>query len=232
MPLANWSSPSGGGGGSSSATPFDPTSVDQEIVFHDEMTGYQSTTSNGSIGYWVTASGAGTLCQRSTLAAGDKGRVGVYVFSGGSATGYGGWIGDCSFGRIFGTGTPTYTIATAIKIDTLPTVSEDFYMNFGFSNTFPNYQHGAVITVDRTLSTTNFFAVTSKASTVTSADTSVKFYIDGALTNTITTNIPNAAGQVVGSYLIAKKVAGSAAQNLYCDYITEKIQLSAARGTF
>jgi len=64
---------------------------------------------------------------------------------------------------------------------------------------------------------------------VNSDATQVDFYIDGVLTNSITTNIPTASGTTVGQAAVIEKVAGSTSRSLYLDYVEKTITRTTAR---
>lgn len=176
----------------------------------------------------------------------EKNRMGIIKFPVASATS-GGMF--CDTAQIL-LGGATVTWAAATYISVAPDGTDTYEWRVGLNDSYSTKVNGCYFTIDRALSTTNWVAVTVKASTVTSTDTgvaftattwrnmrivinsaatSVAFYIDGSLVATNTTNIP-----IVGigpmSYTIS--TASAVTKTTRLDWMYLGFNPSTTRGTF
>ena len=190
----------------------------------------------GSSGLNIDVSGAATVA--TGQAAPD--RSGVWQFStGASPTG----SSSCSFTGIYA-GDGVMRFKTAIKLEDLSTISEEFTVSSGYGN-YPS--EGAFLVYDRLVHGANwqFITTDSGGSTVidtgvavvadtwldfqlifNAAGTQVEALIEGVSVGVSSTNISSAAF-TTGNYII--KSAGTTARVMYCDYVVFEKQYTTPR---
>lgn len=183
---------------------------------------------------------------RDTPLSSEKNRMGIIKFPVASATS-GGMF--CDTAQIL-LGGATVTWAASTYLSAAPNATDDYLWRVGLNDGYSTATNGCYFTVDRTISASNWVAVTAKAGTLTSTDTgiaftgttwrnmrisinsaatSVTFYIDGSLVATNTTNIPIVA---LGPMSYTISVASAATKTTRLDWMLLRFQPSSARGTF
>lgn len=231
------------------AIDFDPTTA--LIPHFEDFVGMRTaSTTSGTTGWINAASGTGASSIESAVQAGEEHRSGIWAFtSGTSASSFAGANFNVA-GNLLGDS--TIRIACAVEMGSAPDVTNDYVWVFGLEDTAAtttqNYR--VDFTIDRTISTTNYVCRTDDNSSSTETDsgvaidanwhnfridivdiTNVKFYIDGNLVATHTTNIPNTAGRDIGLCYQVRRVAG-AAQTTRIDWLYHHFLPGTARGTF
>lgn len=150
-------------------------------------------------------------------------------------------LGSASMAQvIFGQGEMTFT--AIVRIPQLSTSAERFIWQFGFFDNLAGTQiDGAWIEYSDDLNSGKFRCCTSAASTaatpvdsgvtvaidtwyyieinVNAAANSVKFYIDGSLKATMTSNIPSGTGQTTGFGVNLRKTLGVNNRTALIDYV-------------
>lgn len=182
----------------------------------------------------VSANSSAALTQATS------GRSGVWGFSTSvSATG----VSSCSFAGLFaGGGVMTYQ--TAIKLEDLSTVSEEFTIGAGYGI---YNSEGAYLVYDRLNYGTNWQFITTDGIGSTVVDTgvavvadtwytfevifnadgtSVQAFIDGSNVGSINTNISSVAF-TCGNFI--RKSAGTTPRLMYCDYVVFEKQYTTPR---
>ena len=238
----------GGGSGTASQYTLDPTSTNFVYEWFEDFNNYQFSTTQGNIPLWGIASGTGAQNQRGTATSGESNRVGIVQCSPGSASGahYAHLI---NIQNIY-LGGATHSFSTSIKLGTVPDGTNDYAFFSGFAINWPTPGNAAaILMIDRSVSTTNWQARTSRSGSSTTTDTGVAFstswtnlrveinaagtqvtfYINGTLVATHTTNLPD--NTAIGPIACGRWVAG-AAQTVNHDWVYYKYQLASTRGTF
>jgi len=216
---------------------FNPGNA-QWKVYHDNLTAVVTTGPVGPLGMHKAGIGTGNGVNPVAVAAADDDRVGLYNIQTPSAgTGTGGYSIFYSALTAFRLGDGQHRIGFAFRMaSAIPDATNDYLIFMGLD--LDNNSPGTYLTgffADRTLSTTNWYARSRRASSDTDTDTGVAmdtswhafevlintdntshtYYIDGVLVATHTTNMPNAA---MGLKIITTRVAG-AARNNYLDWL-------------
>lgn len=226
----------------------DPTTGIPSDGIFDDLQNYQFSAATGPLGlaWFVNGTAAqAKLDPTSTI----LNRVGLVQFQTGTTLTANATV--CSSLTDIQLGGATVTFGCACKMEAVPGGTENFLVKAGLINTFPGAQNGVYFTADRTLSTTNWQAVTVQGSTSTVADTGIaldtnfhnfrlvvngntnaQFYIDGVLVATNSTNLPVSNGQAVGIVFSIQKVGGTASQNVDLDWVYYKYVMGSPRGTF
>lgn len=198
-------------------------------------------TANGSTNWSATASGAGAAA--ATVATHqDNTHPGILVLSTGTTTGgrvgVGPWVVGVPAMHV-GSAEEVYFDAL-VRFDNLPDGIEDYVVRVGFGDVKTNagFTEGVYFTLSRAFAgDTEWRAQTTAASVSTTTDTNTgataagwqrltirkargtttwKFYIDGTLVATHTTNIPTGP---VAPVIIIQKAAGTTARLMYNDYV-------------
>lgn len=219
----------------------DPTSTSSATQIFDDFGVYTIGSQVGTFAWFYQGTTARDICL-----SGEKNRMGMVKFPVASASS-GGMFCDTSQ-VLLGGATVTWAAATYTSV--APDATDNYVWRVGLNDSYSTTVNGCYFTIDRALSTTNWVAVTVKASTVTSTDTgiaftaatwrnmrivvdsaavSAKFYIDGALVATNATNLP-----IVGigpmSYTIS--TASAVTKTTRLDWMLLRFQPGTARGTF
>ncbi|MGZ3773035.1 MAG: hypothetical protein ACXVCN_04960 [Bdellovibrio sp.] len=139
-----------------------------------------------------------------------------------------------------------------VKIPTLPDAINNFQVAIGLHDNIGagvDATDGVYFKIDRSISTSNWICTTSKASTrtnqitnipvstnyvnlridINSQGTQIDFYINNVLAMSISTNIPNASGQINGPLSKIVKSAGLINRQLLIDLHAQILQWSSAR---
>ena len=232
----------GGGGGSPYQNPADTSWK----IYHEEFTNNSTASIFGPISLFGSKTGTGAIQQRKDVVAADSGRAGIYRMASGSTAGSWVYMTTALKGFIFGGG--QYNVAFNIKLLNVPDVTDDYILFMGFSDVAHQIGSNMVgLIVDRTISTTNWVALTRKANTSTTTDTgiafdtnwvsleskinadgtSVDFLIDGVSAATHTTNIPILP---VGFNMRCGRVAG-AVREYEADWAFYAFKPTVARAT-
>ena len=138
---------------------------------------------------------------------------------------------------------------SVVRIPTLPDGSESFAFRIGFGDSVSGDMTDGVY-IELTQADSDWQCKTSSNSTRTTSDTGqaaqantwtrlrievnaagseAKFYIDGTLKATITTNLPTGAGRELGVVASIIKSAGTTNRTAQIDYTYFKIDFSSAR---
>lgn len=225
---------------------FDPTSTGwKRPIFDEYLFGANGAEPYGEMGWDFLSNGGGGGSNPLAPTTSEKNRIGIVNHVCGTGVGN---IGGMRANQNIMFGQSTIVLAWSARIPTLADATDDYYIRWGFSNTWPTVQHGAMFEYDRSTSA-NWRILTAAASvqttttTTTAVDTnwhnfrmvitnssSVAFYIDGVLLGTHTTNIPSTT--VCGPTLIMNKTAGTLNRSWYIDWSYMRYTLGATRGTF
>jgi hypothetical protein len=218
---------------------------DATSCFFDDFVSGDSTANNnyhGSIfNYLAFSSGTGAqVGPDTTLITSSTDALGVSALTTGTTA-----TGRCTIlmgGSSMLAGIAALTFTTRVTVSATPTFSQNYIAYVGFQDNTASgaSTDGIYFTIDRTLSTTNWYAVTRSngAQTATNtgvavsaltfakfgisvnaAGTSVAFTINGSTVATITTNIPSGAGRWFDHGFKIEKSAGTTPSLLYVDYI-------------
>lgn len=174
--------------------------------------------------------------------------IGVMLMSTGSSTAGASALANSTYNLTFGFGY-TLTLTWRVALKDLSDGTDTFVVRHGFTNSNNGTStNGAYFRYTHSVNSGKWEAVTVVAGTETAEDTGitgavdgfhlfkivvnddatqVDFYIDGVLTNSITTNIPNGSAEVTGYSCHIEKTAGSTAKGVYADYF----ELIATRTT-
>lgn len=198
----------------------------------------------GGVGGTATLSSVG---QDSTEKA-----IGVLELPTGTSTGGGSALVNTTYRHPLGCGA-THTLIYRAAISALSDGTNTYTARLGFMNShtttasitygaYFRYTHGTnagkweAVCVSGVSETAQDTGVSPSAASfsafkivVNDDATSVAFYIDGTLTNTITTNIPTATGTTNGQAATIEKTAGSTSRSLYVDYVEKIAQRTTAR---
>lgn len=178
--------------------------------------------------------------------AGENGHPGVLTLS--TSTSATGAVAVASHDTavLFGAAHGTTFFECVLRVPTLSTVGEEFDVIVGFAdNQTGDAVDGVYFHYNRDGIGTTWQAKTAANSVRTTTDTTIavpantwqrlrievdgastaRFYIDGTLRATISTNIPNGAGRQTGIWTLIVKSAGTTARTIDIDYVH-------ARGTF
>lgn len=228
--------------GVSYGTPLsDPASASSATQLFDDFGVYTIGSQVGTFAWFYQGTTARDICL-----SGEKNRMGIVKFPV-ATTSSGGMF--CDTAQVL-LGGATVIWAAATYVSVAPDGTDNYLWRVGLNDSYSTTVNGCYFTIDRTLSTTNWVAVTVKASTVTSTDTgiaftaatwrnmkiiidsaaaSAKFYIDGVLVATNSTNLP-----IVGigpmSYTIS--IASAVTKTTRLDWMLLRFQPGTARGTF
>jgi hypothetical protein len=147
-------------------------------------------------------------------------------------------------------GGATVTWASSAYLSATPNVTDDYLLRVGLNDSYSTVANGCWFTVDRTKSTTNWYAITANASTATSTDTGVaftattwtnlrividsaaasaKFYINGSLVATNSTNLPTVG---IGPMCYVANVASAVTKTVRLDWMLLRFNPATTRGTF
>ena len=146
-----------------------------------------------------------------------------------------------------------HTLSYRAAISALSDGTNTYHVRMGYVNAFAlaaSVTNGAYFRYTHGTNSGKWQAVTINAGTETAQDTGVAavasvfsifkvvvnddatqvdFYIDGVLTNSITTNIPTSTGLTVGQSAVIEKTAGSTSRSLYIDYVEKIVERTTAR---
>jgi hypothetical protein len=233
---------SGGGGGGQFL--IDPTSSSNAIERFDDFFAYAlSPTANGPVGPMAFAfQNVNTI----SPVVGEQNRVGqIQLDTTGGTAGFFSAFQPIMFGGA------SHTIAASFNLSAVGVSGSNGYsFKFGFQDSFPNYNNAFVsfninylnatwqVWTDSPAGANNYVdtgvAVVANAWTnlrisVNAAGTQAQFYINGVLTNTITTDIPNANGIGIGAAL---GLYGGGPFQAKCDWVYHRYQISTNRGVF
>lgn len=220
---------------------LDPTSTSVATQLYDDFCLQTLGSQVGVFAWFYQGTAARDICLST-----EKNRMGIVKFPVATASS-GGMF--CDTAQIL-LGGATVTWAAAAYLSASPNGTDDFIMRTGLNDSYSTIVNGCYFTVDRTISATNWVAVTTKASTPTNTDTGVaftgttwtnlrividsaaasaKFYINGNLVATNATNLP-----IVGigpmSYTIS--VASAATKTTRLDWMYLRFQPATTKGTF
>lgn len=238
-------------GGGSSAAAFDPTSASTTFeVFDDFFDGVNSGQPYGLFGWQSITNGTGGGNVQQAPAATEKNRFGIWKLQAGTAATNVAGVMSANTGFMIA-GNSTWTFACAINIPTLDDGTDTYAINIGLMNTSAiTPSHGIYFQYQKSTSVNwNCTCMAGSVATTTgsgvAADTnwnnfridvinatSAKFYINGTLVATITTNIPTAAGQTIGPILYMNKTAGTLNRSFAVDWCYMQYVLGSARGTY
>lgn len=211
------------------------------------ITGYLSATAFNNGG------GVGATVQISTFGQdGTENAIGVLDFGTGSSTAGGGAYQNTVYRHPIGFGTE-HELSCRAALSALSDATDTYHVRLGYMDAYTTqasignalyfrYSHGVnagkwqAVSEGAGIETavdTGVLAVAGVFSVfkivANSAGTSAAFYINGALVATITTNLPTAAGTVVGQAFTIEKTAGATSRSLYLDYFEKKTKRTAAR---
>ena len=221
---------------------INPTSTAVTTQLFDDFGVYTLGSQVGVFAWFYQGNAA-----RDISLSGEKNRMGIVKFPVSSGAASGGMF--CDTAQIL-LGGAVVTWAAATYVSAAPTVGDDYVWRVGLNDSYSTTANGCYFTIDRTLSTTNWIAVTVKASAVTSTDTgiaftaatwrnmrividaaaaSAKFYIDGSLVATNSTNLPVVG---IGPMSYAANVASAVVKTCRLDWMYLGFNPSTSRGTF
>lgn len=194
-----------------------------------------------------TAAASGTGASGGTAGTGDTNHTGVVQISTGTTTtGNGGFMTAATALRLSG---GDAVIEALVRVPTLPDGTDSFAFRVGFGDSAgadmtdgayfeltqasANWQCATASNSTRTKTNSSTAAAantwTRLKITVNAAGTSVKFYINGTLVATNTTNIPTAAGRETGLATNIVKSAGTTARTADVDYLQASIVYTTSR---
>ena len=206
----------------------DPTSTAVTTQLFDDFGVYTLGSQVGTFAWFYQGTSARDVCLSS-----EKNRMGIVKFPVSSATS-GGMFCDTSQILLGGA---TVTWASAAYLSAAPNGTDDYVVRIGLNDSYSTTVNGCYFTVDRTKSATNWYAITANASTLTSTDTGVaytattwtnlrividsaaasaKFYINGSLVATNSTNLPTVG---IGPMCYVVSVASAATKTVRLDWM-------------
>jgi len=219
----------------------DPTSTSVSTQLFDDFGVYTLGSQVGTFAWFYQGTSARDICL-----SGEKNRMGIVKFpvSSGSSGGM-----FCDTSQIL-LGGAVVTWAAATYVSVAPDGTDNYVWRVGLNDSYSTTANGCYFTIDRTISTTNWVAVTAKASALTTTDTgiaftaatwrnmriginaaatSVAFYIDGSLVATNTTNIPIVG---IGPMSYTVSTASAVTKTTRLDWMLLRFNPSTTRGTF
>lgn len=209
-------------------------------VILDHFFNIPPTSAQGDTGLGLTTNASGSSAAVATIAPPDAASIGVLDLNSGTAVN--GRAGVFSYnsspGLSIRLGGGVLDLTWRFQVVTLPDGTDDFDLTIGFIDAV-NSSHTDGVYLFLSSASANFRYFTRNNSTTTNTDSglaaaagtwykfravvnaaasSVTFTIDGANSQTVTTNIPTGAGREVGMGAGITKTAGTTARHAYLDY--------------
>lgn len=232
----------GGGGGGGIPNPF----AAEAQLYKDDFMANSYIVPYGPLSLFGGKTGTSATITRRNLSTGDGHRVGLYLIQSGSTAGYA-YMGNAA--KCIYPADNEIRTGFNFKLVNTPDVTNDFYTFFGVSDVWSGIgSNMAGLIIDRTVSTTNWVALSrlNNVSTTTdtgiafstnyvtietiinTAATSITYYVDGVLGATHTTNVPLNKGM---AYNFRTTWVLGAARSFYIDACYLHFTPGTARGT-
>jgi len=234
----------GGGGGGTINNPF----AAEWQIYKEEFAANSYITPYGPMNLFGAKSGTGALSLRKDLTSGDEGRIGIHRYGPGTAASGYSYMPNAFKCMRFHTSGAEFRTGINLKVINTVDATNDVIVFQGVSDVFNIIGSNSFgLMIDRTISATNWVALTRLNNTSTTTDTGiafdtnwvalesiintdateVTFYIDGVLAATHTTHVPSQKS--MGWNFKTQWVAG-ASRETYVDAAYYAFRPNSARG--